>query len=58
MKTEDDTYRVLKREPFETVQKTLKRNRRAADYEYEEMERFLLSFGWTIDEYDKVLLQK
>lgn len=52
--TEDDTYRVLTQLPFRKVKKLIYNNIHKLDT-IEDAEIFLLKYGWTVDEYDRVL---
>ncbi len=58
MKDENDTYRILTRQPFDIVKSALSRNRQAFMYTEEQMKKYLSAFGWTIEEYDSMFLEK
>lgn len=55
--TEDDTFRVLSQQPFERVMEI------AMGYipqmeTIEEADEFLRKFGWTVEEFEKRLINK
>ena len=65
MKTEDDTFRVLTQKPYKYVKDELDRaitigGKRAHKLinDKRKMEKFLLSYGWTIDEFSRRLFQE
>ena len=51
--TEDDTFRVLKKVPYEVLKSAWARdfgNKRLKDLKQEECEEFVDRYGWTLDE--------